>query len=267
MVRERRRSLNAREAPPGAFPPADDLLAGAVESTTDGSAPAEAKKLSPHAGHRDRLRERFLKAGEAALADHEMLEIVLFGAIQRRDTKALAKDLIARFGSFEDVLAAPVDQLLAADGVGESAAALLKAVEAAAVRLAQKKAMTKPVISSWAALLDYCKTATARAAEEQFRLLLLDRKNRLIADVVMSEGTVDHTAVYPREIVKHAVAARASAVILVHNHPSGDPTPSRADIEMTRTIVSALKTMSIPVHDHLIVGRAGHASFKELGLL
>lgn len=225
------------------------------------------KAASEHAGHRERLRQRFLSSGPVALADHELIELLLFGSILRKDTKPIAKRVIARFGSYEEALAAPIDQLRAVEGMTVGAIATLKAVEAAAVRLAQKQAMKKPVISSWTALLDYCKSAVARAAEEQFRLLLLDRKNRLIDDVVMSEGTVDHTAVYPREIVKLAVAARASAVILLHNHPSGDPTPSRADIEMTRAISAALKTIPIPVHDHLIVGRGGHASFRELGLL
>lgn len=248
------------EASPGIFP--DDDAEPVVLSD-----PAVTKEESPNAGHRDRLKARFLKVGADGLADHEMLELLLFGGIPRRDTKPIAKAMIARFGSFEEAIAAPPDQLKQFDYVGDGAVAIIKAVEAAAVRLAQKRVMTKPVLSSWAALLDYCKSAVARAAEEQFRLLLLDRKNRLIDDVVMSEGTVDHTAVYPREIVKLAVSARASAVILVHNHPSGDPTPSRADIEMTRAIQAALKTIPIPVHDHLIVGRAGHASFRELGLL
>ncbi|BCW88245.1 hypothetical protein sos41_13830 [Alphaproteobacteria bacterium SO-S41] len=225
------------------------------------------KPASPHAGHRERLRARFMAAGAEALADHEMIELLLFGALPRIDTKPLAKTLIERFGSYEEVLAAPPERLRAIKGMSDGAVALLKTVEAAAIRLARKSVQTKPVISSWTALLDYCKAAIARAPVEQFRLLLLDRKNRLIEDAVMAEGTIDHTPVYPREIVKRALEAGASAMILVHNHPSGDPTPSRADIEMTKAIAAAAKPLGVAVHDHLVIGRGGHASFKELGLL
>ena len=225
------------------------------------------KAVSPHAGHRERLRARFLKAGAEALADHELIELLLFGALPRIDTKPLAKSLIVHFGSYEETLAAPAERLRAVKGMSDGAVALLKAVEAAAVRLARKTVQGKPVISSWSALLDYCKAALARAPVEQFRVLLLDRKNRLIEDALMAEGTVDHAPVYPREIVKRALEAGASAVILVHNHPSGDPTPSRADIDMTKAIAAAAKPLGLAIHDHLVIGRSGHASFKELGLL
>jgi len=230
-------------------------------------AEASAAKASPHAGHRERLRERFLKAGPEALADHEMIELLLFSAIPRKDTKPVAKQLIATFGSYEEVIAAPVERLRAVAGVSDIAATLIKAIEAAAVRLAKKQVHRKPVISSWSALLDYCKANIARAPVEQFRILLLDRKNRLIDDALMAEGTIDHTPVYPREIVKRALENGASSIILVHNHPSGDPTPSRADIDMTKAIATAAKPLGITVHDHLVIGRNGHASFRELGLL
>lgn len=218
-------------------------------------------------GHRDRLRGRFLNGGAGALPDYELLELVLFAAIPRRDVKPLAKALLARFGSFADVIAAPRERLLEIDGIGENVVSQLKIVEAAALRLSQTKLIGKPALSSWQALLDYCKAAMARTAREEFRVLFLDRKNILIADEVQSAGTVDHTPVYPREIVKRALEHSASALILVHNHPSGDPTPSRADIEMTREIAAASKPLGIAIHDHLVIGRNGHASFKSMGLL
>jgi len=219
------------------------------------------------AGHRERLRTRFDKGGADAMPDYELLELTLFAAIPRRDTKPLAKALLARFGSFAEVIAAPRARLLEVKGVGEAVASHLKIVEAAARRLAQTKVIKRPALSSWAALLDYCTAAMAREPAEQFRVLFLDRKNILIADEVQSRGTIDHTPVYPREIVKRALELSASAIILVHNHPSGDPTPSRADIEMTREIEKAAKALHIAVHDHLVIGRSGHASFKSLGLL
>ena len=218
-------------------------------------------------GHRERLRARFLKGGADAMPDYELLELTLFAAIPRRDTKPLAKALLKRFGSFAEVIAAPRERLLEIPGVGESVANQLKIVEAAAHRLAKTKVLGRPALSSWAALLDYCTAAMARSQNEEFRVLFLDRKNNLIADEVQNRGTVDHTPVYPREIIKRALELTASAIILVHNHPSGDPTPSKADIAMTREIVTAAKTLSIAVHDHLVIGRSGHASFKSLGLL
>ena len=218
-------------------------------------------------GHRERLRARFLQGGADAMPDYELLELTLFAAIPRRDTKPLARALLARFGSFADVIAAPRARLMEVKGAGEAVANHLKLVEAAAHRLAKTRVMGRPALSSWSALLDYCAAAMARAETEEFRVLFLDRKNCLIADEVQNRGTVDHTPVYPREIVKRALELTASAVILVHNHPSGDPTPSKADIQMTREIVTAAKALSIAVHDHLVIGRGGHASFKSLGLL
>jgi len=201
------------------------------------------------------------------MPDYELMELALFAAIPRRDTKPLAKALIAHFGSFAEAIAAPRERLLEVDGMSDGAATQLKIVEAAALRLSQTRVLGRPALSSWAALIDYCAAAMARAMKEEFRVLFLDRKNVLIADEVQSAGTIDHTPVYPREIVKRALELGASAIILVHNHPSGDPTPSRADIEMTREVVEAAKALRIVVHDHVIVGRSGHASFKALGLL
>ncbi|HEY5047258.1 MAG TPA: DNA repair protein RadC [Rhizomicrobium sp.] len=222
----------------------------------------------PHyLGHRDRLRARFLDGGPDALPDYELLELVLFAAIPRQDTKPLAKALLAKFGSFADVIAAPPEALREFKSLKDGALAQLKIVQAAALRLSRTRLLNRPVLSSWSALLDYCSAAMARSAAEEFRVLFLDRKNALVADEVQSRGTVDHAPVYPREIVKRALELSASAVILVHNHPSGDPTPSRADIEMTREIVEASRALRIAVHDHLVIGRGGHASFKALGLL
>src|SRR5579859_4030791 len=212
-------------------------------------------------GHRERLRSRFRDGGADAMPDYELLEMTLFAALPRRDTKPLARALLARFGSFADVISAPRARLMEVKGVGEAVAHHLKIVEAAAHRLAKTKVMGRP------ALLDYCTAAMARSDKEEFRVLFLDRKNCLIADEVQNRGTVDHAPVYPREIVKRALELAASAIILVHNHPSGDPTPSKADIAMTREIVAAAKALSIAVHDHLVIGRGGHASFKSLGLL
>ncbi|MDE2162942.1 MAG: DNA repair protein RadC [Alphaproteobacteria bacterium] len=223
---------------------------------------------APHYfGHRERLRERFVAGGADAMPDYELLELTLFAAIPRRDVKPLAKTLIARFGSFAEVIAAPRERLLEIDGMSDNAVTQLKIVEATALRLSKTRVLGRPALSSWTALLDYCAAAMARSMTEEFRVLFLDRKNVLIADEVQSTGTIDHTPVYPREILKRALELGASAVILVHNHPSGDPTPSRADIEMTRDMVGAAKALRIAIHDHVIVGRSGHASFKALGLL
>jgi DNA repair protein RadC len=222
----------------------------------------------PHyLGHRDRLRERFLAGGADALPDYELLELALYAAIPRRDVKPLAKALLSRFDSFAEAIAAPRERLLEVKGVGDSVVSHLKIIHAAALRLSKTTILGRPALSSWQALLDYCAAAMARNAHEEFRILFLDRKNALIADEVQGQGTVDHTPVYPREIVKRALELSASAIILVHNHPSGDPTPSRADIEMTREIVAAAKALRIAVHDHLVVGRGGTVSFKSLGLM
>lgn len=217
--------------------------------------------------HRQRLRQRFLSGGPASVADYEMLELVLFRAIPRRDVKPLAKLLIARFGDFNGVISAPPARLAEVPGTGAAVICELKIVEAAAHRLARARVMNRAVITSWAQLMDYCKTAMAHRETEQFRILFLDRKNVLIADEVQATGTVDHTPVYPREVVKRALELGASALILVHNHPSGDPAPSGGDVEMTREIRDAVQPLGISLHDHIIIGRKGHSSFKSLGLL
>jgi len=201
------------------------------------------------------------------MPDYELMELALFAAIPRRDVKPHAKALVTRFGSFAEAIAAPRERILEVEGMSEGAATQLKIVEAAALRLSKTRVLGRPVLSSWAALIDYCAASMARSPTEEFRVLFLDRKNMLLADEVQSTGTIDHTPVYPREIVKRALELGASAVILAHNHPSGDPTPSRADIEMTRDVADAAKALKITVHDHVIVGRSGHSSFKALGLL
>ncbi len=218
-------------------------------------------------GHRERLRERFLLGGTEAMPDYELLELALCTAIPRRDVKPLAKALLSRFGTFADAIAAPRERLLEVKGIGDAAVTHLKVIHAAALRLSKTKVLHRPALSAWSALIDYCTAAMARSPHEEFRVLFLDRKNALIADEVQGQGTVDHTPVYPREILKRALELSASAIILVHNHPSGDPTPSRADIEMTREIVAAAKALRIAVHDHLVVGRGGIASFKALGIM
>jgi DNA repair protein RadC len=223
---------------------------------------------TPHYhGHRDRLRARFTEVGGDALPDYELLELVLFRSIPRRDVKPVAKELLKRFGTFAEVLAAPAPRLMEVEGIGESVVNDLKIVEAAARRIAKGAVAKRPVLSSWSAVLDYCRTAMAFADREQFRLLFLDKRNALIADEVQQSGTVDHTPVYPREVVKRALELSATALILVHNHPSGDPTPSSADIKMTRDIIDVAKPLGITIHDHIIVGREGHASFKGLRLI
>jgi DNA repair protein RadC len=228
----------------------------------------ESPETSPHYhGHRERLRERFRDAGAEALSDYELLELVLFRALPRRDVKALAKDLIAKFGSFPEVISAPFARLAEVKGLGTAAISELKIIHAAASRLARGQVRKRPVLSSWSSVIDYCRTTMAFAEKEQFRVLFLDKRNQLIVDEVQQTGTVDHTPVYPREVVKRALELSATALILVHNHPSGDPTPSHADIEMTRTIVEVAKPLGIAVHDHIIVGRDGHASLKGLKLI
>jgi DNA repair protein RadC len=221
----------------------------------------------PHfTGHRERLRERAQAGGLAALPDYELLELFLFRSIPKRDVKPLAKQLLARFGSLSAVLGATPEALKTVAGVGETVALDLKLLHEAALRTAREAIGKRPVISSWNALLAYVKTALAHEAREQFRVLFLDKKNQLIADEVMNRGTVDHAPVYPREVMRRALELSASAVILVHNHPSGDPTPSSADVDMTRQVVEAGRSLRISVHDHLVVGRHGVASLKALGL-
>ncbi len=217
--------------------------------------------------HRSRLRDRFLTGGADAMPDYELLEMVLFRANARRDMKPLGRALLDRFGTFNGVITAPEAELRKVKGVGPSIVAELKLIEAAAQRLLRDRVIGKQVLSSWQALLDYCQTAMAHRETEQFRILFLDRKNVLIADEPQAKGTVDHVPVYPREVVKRALELNASALILVHNHPSGDPTPSQADVDMTRQIVEATGVLGITVHDHLVVGKGCEFSFRSEGYL
>ncbi len=217
-----------------------------------------------HAGHRDRLRQRFNAAGDAGVADYELLELLLFRALPRRDVKPLAKTMMARFGSFAEVLSARPERLREIPGLGEGAITELKIVEAAARRLTKGAVKTRPTLGSWTEVLDYCRTAMAFNEQEEFRILFLDKRNMLINDEVQGRGTIDHTPVYPREVVRRALELGSTALVLVHNHPSGDPTPSTADIRMTHEIIAIAKPMGIAIHDHLIVGRHGHSSLKAL---
>lgn len=227
-----------------------------------------AKSPKPHyAGHRARLRERFLKSGGDALADYELLELLLFQALPRGDTKPLAKALIGRFGTYAEVLSADADALREVPGAGDSVVAAIRTVRVAALRLMRDEVMEKPVLGSWQALMDYCRAAMGPEKTEQFRLLFLNRKNMLIGDEVQQRGTVDQTAVYPREVVKRALELGATAIIMVHNHPSGDPTPSQGDIDMTNEVKEAAGKLGIVLHDHIVVARGGASSFKSLGLL
>ncbi|MDB5455905.1 MAG: repair protein RadC [Caulobacter sp.] len=217
-------------------------------------------------GHRERLRDRARAGGLAALPDYELLELYLFRTFARGDVKPLAKALLTRFGTFAAVLAASRDELRTVAGIGEAAAIDLKLLHEAALRAGRDAFAHRPVISSWSALLGYVRVALANEPREQFRVLFLDKKNQLIADEVLNHGTVDHAPVYPREVMRRALELSSSNLILLHNHPSGDPTPSRPDIDMTKQIVEAGKALKITVHDHLVVGREGVASFKALGL-
>lgn len=217
--------------------------------------------------HRARLRDRFLSGGADAVADYEILELLLFSAVPRQDMKPLARELLETFGDLNGVLSAPIPRLEQIKGVGRAVIAQLKVTEAAAHRMARARVLRHHVLSSWDALLDYCHTVMAHRDTEQFRVLFLDRKNVLIADEAQAKGTVDHVPVYPREVVKRALELNASALILVHNHPSGDPTPSDADIAMTQQIEMAAQPLSITVHDHLIIGRSRELSFRATGLL
>ena len=217
--------------------------------------------------HRKRLRDRFMIGGAAAMPDYELLELVLFRAIPRQDVKPLARRLLDTFGDFNRVLSAPAARLTALQGVGDAVVQELKIVEAATHRMMRSRVMQRPVISSWDAVLDYCHTTMAHRETEQFRVLFLDRKNVLIADEEQAKGTVDHVPVYPREVMKRALELNASAVILVHNHPSGDPTPSEADISMTKQIDEAAQALGLALHDHLIIGKSTELSFRSAGYL
>lgn len=236
--------------------------------------PDDAVKLDPEAqgavgaaGHRSRLRARLLAAGPESLADHEVLEMMLFLALPRRDTKPIARALVQRFGSYARAIAAPVNELLAVEGLGESGAAALKIVQAAALRLVRAEVIYRPILKHWDRLIEYLTAVLARERTEQVRVLFLDQRNRLIADEVQAQGTINHTPVYPRELVRRALEHHATAIILVHNHPSGDPTPSREDIAMTREIKQAASMLSIVLHDHVIIGNGKWVSLKRLGLL
>ncbi len=229
--------------------------------------PAPSNEKPHFHDHRSRLRDRFMKAGGIALADYELLELVLFRAIPRRDVKPLAKLLLQEFGDFNRVISASATRLSNVPGLGQAAVRELKIVEAAAHRLGQAKILGQSAVTSWETLMSYCKTTMAHRETEQFRILFLDRKNIVIADEEQGKGTVDHVPVYPREVVKRALELNASALILVHNHPSGDPTPSDADISMTKKIADAGLALGITLHDHVIIGKELDTSFRDLGLL
>ena len=239
-----------------------------IEPPARDNAPKDKSAEKPHYhGHRDRLRERFVAGGADALPDYELLELLLFRLIPRVDTKPIAKALLARFGTFGEVLGAPVALLQEVKGIGPAVAVDLKVIAAAAQRMARTEVRDREVLSNWTQLLAYIRSAMAFENREQFRILFLDKKNVLIADEVQQVGTVDHTPVYPREVVKRALELSATAIILAHNHPSGDPTPSRADIEMTKQIIESAKPLGIAVHDHIIIGKNGYASMKGLLLI
>lgn len=254
------------EAPLPLFAPAFRVSDEALPPL-DAGAGGHGRPPSYLSDHRARLRERFMVGGAGAMPDYELLELILFRAIPRQDVKPLARRLIDQFGDFNRVLSATAPRLSEVSGVGPAVVQELKIIEAAAHRLARSRVMHRPVLTSWDALVDYCHTAMAHCEIEQFRVLYLDRKNVLIADEEQARGTVDHVPVYPREIMRRALELTASALILVHNHPSGDPTPSQADITMTARIVAAAEVMGLTVHDHLIIGKSRELSFRSEGLL
>jgi DNA repair protein RadC len=225
------------------------------------------KKEKPHhVGHRDRLRERFLKSPDS-LPDYELLELLLFMAIPRKDVKPIAKHLIDRFKNLNGVLNASLPDLENIDGISHNTAIAIQTIRVAGLRLLQQNIMERPILNTWSRLIEYCEAAMANENKEHFRLLFLNKKNEVIADEVQQSGTVDHTPAYPREIMKRALELGATAIILIHNHPSGDPTPSDADIQMTKAIQAAAAPFDIVIHDHLIVSRNGTTSFKNMGLI
>ncbi len=222
----------------------------------------------PHyAGHRQRLRDRFVTGGEKALQDYELLELLLFMAIPRRDVKPLAKTLLSKFGSLPELMSASHPALCQIEGISENTATAIKTVSAIAARMMKQELMQKPVLNNWARLMDYCHMTMAHETKEHFRILFLNKKNELIADEIQGSGTVDHTPAYPREIMKRSLELGATAIILVHNHPSGDPKPSHADIDMTNTIIESARPFDIVIHDHIIIARNGHTSFRSEGLI
>lgn len=248
------------ETKPLSASPPETIIAPAVKPKT--------KPSKPHySGHRQRLRERFTNHGDDVLAEYELLELLLFRTIARADTKPLAKALLNRFGSLAAVFGAEPHLLQEIPGIGESAAQDIKLLAACARRLGKSEILKKDILDSWNKVISYCMTAMAYESREQFRILFLDKKNRLIADEVQQIGTVDHTPVYPREVIKRALELSATALILFHNHPSGDATPSRADIEMTKTIITVASPLNIMVHDHIIIGKSGHVSMRGMGLI
>ncbi|MFP4098501.1 MAG: RadC family protein [Alphaproteobacteria bacterium] len=226
------------------------------------------KKTKPHyTGHRQRLRERFIIGGAESLQDYELLELLLFMAIPRRDVKPLAKDVLATFGSLSAIMNAPHGTLSQIEGISENTATAIKTVNAIAHRMMKQELMEKPILNNWTRLMDYCHMSMDHETKEHFRILFLNKKNMLIADEIQASGTVDHTPAYPREIMKRALELGATAMILMHNHPSGDPSPSKADIDMTKTIIEAARTFNITIHDHIIMARGKHFSFRQEGLL
>lgn len=246
--------------------PAQPVTPHPAPLTPKGGNPQPAAAPHYH-NHRDRLRERFETAGPEALADYELLELLLFRIVPRRDTKPLAKALIARFGDVAGVLAASPGEIQRVDGAGASIALELKITQAVLERAAKAELRRRPVISSWNSLLSYCHASLAHATREQFRVLFLDIKNNLIADEILGEGTIDHAPVYPREVARRALELSAASAILVHNHPSGDPKPSAADVAITREVVAAAKAVGVAIHDHIVIGRDGAASLKALKLM
>ncbi len=244
-------------------PEMQDIVAGVTPLISK-----DTKAPSPHYhGHRDRLKQRLLDSDGEALADYELLEAILFRALPRRDTKPIAKELLQRFGSFAEVINASEGELRKIKWIKDGAIGEFALIKAATRRLLKTAVVERPVLTSWAKVLDHCRAAMAFEPREQFRILFLDKRNRLILDEVQQTGTIDHTPVYVREICRRALEVNATALILAHNHPSGDPTPSRGDIEMTKEIVKVAKGLGISVHDHIIIAKEGHASFKGLGLI
>jgi DNA repair protein RadC len=237
------------------------------KSTGAGGHFSEVEEKPHYLGHRDRLRGKFRTKGADSLAEYEILELLLFRSIPRRDTKPLAKQLLAEFGSLAEILAAPSNRLSSIKGLGEAVITDLKLVHAAANTMNAEKIRDRTLLGSWSAVLDYCRTTMAFSDVEKFRILFLDKRNCLIADEVQQTGTVDHTPVYPREIAKRALELAATSILLVHNHPSGDPTPSKADIDMTKVIIDTLNPLNINVLDHIIIARDGHASLKGMQLI